>query len=134
MQILIFLKDGSAWRTNKFTDCSPIQLPPACETRLWERHLFCCIPVSRFTYFFTPLGIVHGSTSSHVCGMIMILADIILHLFILSTYAEHFNCRVKHVVLIFLLSQLNFPCLEINVCLRTCDGYTLNINLIVYEI
>ncbi|XP_042465269.1 mini-chromosome maintenance complex-binding protein-like [Zingiber officinale] len=38
-------KDGSSWRTNKFTDFSPIQLPPACETQLWERHLFHCVPV-----------------------------------------------------------------------------------------
>ncbi|XP_072984466.1 mini-chromosome maintenance complex-binding protein [Typha latifolia] len=38
-------KDGSTWRTNKFTDFSSFPMPSACETQLWERHLFHCVPV-----------------------------------------------------------------------------------------
>lgn len=40
-----FLKDGSTWRTNKFTDIASYPMPSACESRLWERRLFHCIPV-----------------------------------------------------------------------------------------
>ncbi|CAL9123278.1 unnamed protein product [Musa textilis] len=38
-------KNGSTWRTNKFTDVAPSPMPPAFETQLWERHLFYCVPV-----------------------------------------------------------------------------------------
>ncbi|TVU21655.1 hypothetical protein EJB05_31306 [Eragrostis curvula] len=37
-------KDGSTWRTNKFTDFSPFSMPHPCESHLWERHLFHCVP------------------------------------------------------------------------------------------
>ncbi|KAL6848125.1 hypothetical protein ACP4OV_022253 [Aristida adscensionis] len=36
-------KDGSTWRTNKFTDFSPFSMPHPCESHLWERHLFHCV-------------------------------------------------------------------------------------------
>ncbi|KAK1661867.1 hypothetical protein QYE76_050026 [Lolium multiflorum] len=38
-------KDGSTWRTNKFTDFSPFAMPHPCDSHLWERHLFHCVPV-----------------------------------------------------------------------------------------
>ncbi|KAM0918896.1 hypothetical protein ACQ4PT_008613 [Festuca glaucescens] len=38
-------KDGSTWRTNKFTDFSPFTMPHPCDSHLWERHLFHCVPV-----------------------------------------------------------------------------------------
>ncbi|XP_008782636.2 mini-chromosome maintenance complex-binding protein [Phoenix dactylifera] len=38
-------KDGSIWRTNKFTDSALFPMPPAYETQLWERHLFHCVPI-----------------------------------------------------------------------------------------
>ncbi|XP_020107976.1 mini-chromosome maintenance complex-binding protein [Ananas comosus] len=38
-------KDGPTWRTNKFRDLSSFPMPPSCETLLWERHLFHCVPV-----------------------------------------------------------------------------------------
>ncbi|XP_039810547.1 mini-chromosome maintenance complex-binding protein-like isoform X2 [Panicum virgatum] len=37
-------KDGSTWRTNKFTDFSPFSMPHPCDSHLWERHLFHCLP------------------------------------------------------------------------------------------
>ncbi|KAF8662993.1 hypothetical protein HU200_055580 [Digitaria exilis] len=37
-------KDGSTWRTNKFTDFSPFSMPHPCDSHLWERHLFHCVP------------------------------------------------------------------------------------------
>ncbi|KAK3163975.1 hypothetical protein QOZ80_1AG0010920 [Eleusine coracana subsp. coracana] len=37
-------KDGSTWRTNKFTDFSPFSMPHPCESHLWERNLFHCVP------------------------------------------------------------------------------------------
>ncbi|KAJ1282456.1 hypothetical protein BS78_03G053300 [Paspalum vaginatum] len=37
-------KDGSTWRTNKFTDFSPFSMPHPCNSHLWERHLFHCVP------------------------------------------------------------------------------------------
>lgn len=38
-------KDGSTWRTNKFSDSSPFSMPHPCDSHLWERHLFHCVPV-----------------------------------------------------------------------------------------
>ncbi|GAU24472.1 hypothetical protein TSUD_319490 [Trifolium subterraneum] len=40
-------KDGSVWRTNKFTDISqyPIPMDSSAETRIWERRLLYCVPV-----------------------------------------------------------------------------------------
>ncbi|CAA6656949.1 unnamed protein product [Spirodela intermedia] len=38
-------KDGSTWRTNKFTDVAPVPISPASQTRLWERRLLYCVPV-----------------------------------------------------------------------------------------
>uniref|UniRef100_A0ACD5TRH0 Uncharacterized protein n=1 Tax=Avena sativa TaxID=4498 RepID=A0ACD5TRH0_AVESA len=38
-------KDGSTWRTNKFTDFSPFTMPHPCDSHLWERHLLHCVPV-----------------------------------------------------------------------------------------
>ncbi|KAG8053372.1 hypothetical protein GUJ93_ZPchr0001g32208 [Zizania palustris] len=38
-------KDGSTWRTNKFSDFSPFSIPHPCDSHLWERHLFHCVPV-----------------------------------------------------------------------------------------
>ncbi|XP_078447003.1 E2F target protein 1 (ETG1) isoform X2 [Wolffia australiana] len=38
-------KDGSNWNTNKFTDVPQFPIPPASETRLWERRLYHCVPV-----------------------------------------------------------------------------------------
>ncbi|KAJ6806447.1 mini-chromosome maintenance complex-binding protein [Iris pallida] len=38
-------KDGSTWRTNKFTDVASFPMPSTCETHLWERRLVHCIPV-----------------------------------------------------------------------------------------
>ncbi|KAL5664492.1 hypothetical protein ACJX0J_024600, partial [Zea mays] len=37
-------KDGSTWRTNKYTDFSPYSMPHPCDSHLWERHLFHCVP------------------------------------------------------------------------------------------
>lgn len=38
-------KSGSTWRTNKFTDFSLFSMPHPCDSHLWERHLFHCVPV-----------------------------------------------------------------------------------------
>lgn len=44
----LLLQDGPTWRTNKFTDVALCPMPSACETRLWERRLFHCVPVCCF--------------------------------------------------------------------------------------
>ncbi|CAO2185820.1 unnamed protein product [Urochloa humidicola] len=41
---IVAFKDGSTWRTNKFTDFSPFSMPHPCDSHLWERHLFHCVP------------------------------------------------------------------------------------------
>ncbi|KAK1312714.1 Mini-chromosome maintenance complex-binding protein [Acorus calamus] len=38
-------KDGSKWRTNKFTDVASFPMAPESEQRLWERRLYYCVPV-----------------------------------------------------------------------------------------
>ncbi|KAL0922527.1 hypothetical protein M5K25_006517 [Dendrobium thyrsiflorum] len=38
-------KDGSTWRTNKFTDVACRPIPSSCQSFLWERRLFVCVPV-----------------------------------------------------------------------------------------
>uniref|UniRef100_A0ACD5U7Q3 Uncharacterized protein n=1 Tax=Avena sativa TaxID=4498 RepID=A0ACD5U7Q3_AVESA len=40
----LFVKEGSTWRTNKFSDFSPFTKPHPCDSHLWERHLFHCVP------------------------------------------------------------------------------------------
>lgn len=39
-------KDGSVWRTNKFSDISQFPMESSPETRVWERRLLYCVPVS----------------------------------------------------------------------------------------
>ncbi|WOL14780.1 mini-chromosome maintenance complex-binding protein [Canna indica] len=64
-------KDGSTWRTNKFTDVSYFAMPPGCETQLWDRHLLYCVPVpGQNSWTMEPSaspssGIVSNSTSQH---------------------------------------------------------------------
>ncbi|KAK1285285.1 Mini-chromosome maintenance complex-binding protein [Acorus calamus] len=38
-------KEGSKWRTNKFTDVASFPMAPESEQRLWERRLYYCVPV-----------------------------------------------------------------------------------------
>ncbi|XP_020575358.1 mini-chromosome maintenance complex-binding protein [Phalaenopsis equestris] len=38
-------KDGSTWSTNKFTDVAYRPMPSSCQSYLWERRLFVCVPV-----------------------------------------------------------------------------------------
>ncbi|XP_058753101.1 mini-chromosome maintenance complex-binding protein-like [Vicia villosa] len=40
-------KDGSVWRTNKFTDFAqyPIPTGSSVDTQIWERRLLCCVPI-----------------------------------------------------------------------------------------
>ncbi|OVA19671.1 Mini-chromosome maintenance complex-binding protein [Macleaya cordata] len=38
-------KDGSTWRTNKFTDVASFPMSSSTETRIWERRLLYCVPV-----------------------------------------------------------------------------------------
>lgn len=40
------LKDGSIWRTNKFMDVAQYPIDSSSETRIWERRMLYCIPVS----------------------------------------------------------------------------------------
>lgn len=39
-------KDGSVWRTNKFMDVCQFPLSNSPDTRIWERQLLYCVPVS----------------------------------------------------------------------------------------
>jgi hypothetical protein len=44
---VVFLKDGSVWRTNKFMDISQCSVElNSPDMRLWERRLLYCVPVS----------------------------------------------------------------------------------------
>ncbi|GMI84959.1 E2F target gene 1 [Hibiscus trionum] len=38
-------RDGSSWRTNKFTDVSQYPMESASDTCIWERRLLYCVPV-----------------------------------------------------------------------------------------
>ncbi|KAL3650336.1 hypothetical protein CASFOL_006739 [Castilleja foliolosa] len=38
-------KDGDKWKTNKFADVSQCPLDASSDMRIWERHLFYCVPV-----------------------------------------------------------------------------------------
>ncbi|PIA58028.1 hypothetical protein AQUCO_00500154v1 [Aquilegia coerulea] len=38
-------KDGSTWRTNKFTDVASFPMGSEAETSIWERQLLYCVPV-----------------------------------------------------------------------------------------
>lgn len=38
-------KDGSTWRTNKFSDVSQIEMDLSPDMKLWERRLLYCVPV-----------------------------------------------------------------------------------------
>ncbi|PON34962.1 Mini-chromosome maintenance complex-binding protein [Parasponia andersonii] len=38
-------KDGSVWRTNKFTDVSQFPMGSSPDMQIWERHLLYCVPV-----------------------------------------------------------------------------------------
>ncbi|KAH0464809.1 hypothetical protein IEQ34_004912 [Dendrobium chrysotoxum] len=43
-------KDGSTWRTNKFTDVACRPIPSSCQSFLWERRLFVCVPVCGYGF------------------------------------------------------------------------------------
>lgn len=38
-------KDGSSWRTNKYTDVASVQMPPNAQMEMWDRRLLYCVPV-----------------------------------------------------------------------------------------
>lgn len=44
--VVALLKDGSVWRTNKFTDVPQFPMDTSPDMRLWERRMLYCIPVS----------------------------------------------------------------------------------------
>lgn len=47
MTLLFFFKDGSVWRTNKFTDVPQFPIADSsADMRVWERRLLYCVPVS----------------------------------------------------------------------------------------
>ncbi|KAE7996497.1 hypothetical protein FH972_001212 [Carpinus fangiana] len=46
MTLWFFFKDGSVWRTNKFTDVSQFPIADSsADMRVWERRLLYCVPV-----------------------------------------------------------------------------------------
>lgn len=45
MNLLVVLKDGNVWRTNKFMDVSQVSIHDSAEMRIWERRLIHCVPV-----------------------------------------------------------------------------------------
>ncbi|ERN05393.1 mini-chromosome maintenance complex-binding protein isoform X1 [Amborella trichopoda] len=60
-------KDGSTWRTNKYTDVSSLPMGPSSEMHLWDRRLLYCVPVpgqnSWFKAAFTPINSLRGHSS-----------------------------------------------------------------------
>ncbi|KNA05591.1 hypothetical protein SOVF_188970 [Spinacia oleracea] len=48
-------KDGSTWRTNKFSDVSQIEMDMSPDMKLWERRLLYCVPVPGLNSWAEPL-------------------------------------------------------------------------------
>lgn len=52
----VYKDGGGTWTTNKFTDVSNLPFETLSEnTRIWERRLLYCVPVSSPTIIFLPL-------------------------------------------------------------------------------
>ncbi|KMT18905.1 hypothetical protein BVRB_2g030060 [Beta vulgaris subsp. vulgaris] len=51
-------KDGSTWRTNKYSDVSQVQMDFSPDMRLWERRLLYCVPVPGLNSWAEPLEVL----------------------------------------------------------------------------
>ncbi|XP_010695921.2 mini-chromosome maintenance complex-binding protein [Beta vulgaris subsp. vulgaris] len=51
-------KDGSTWRTNKYSDVSQVQMDFSPDMRVWERRLLYCVPVPGLNSWAEPLEVL----------------------------------------------------------------------------
>lgn len=77
MTLWFFFKDGSVWRTNKFTDVSQFPIADSsADMRVWERRLLYCVPVSylysQFLFFWWSASIFNPKTFKHITKCVVL--------------------------------------------------------------